>query len=128
MERRLSILLIRVLLVLGFLSGVFSSAYAQGSLSLQRVGVDKIKASWSSVNNANGYHLEWTFVNSYGGGTPSVDFRNGATRVETTKTSYLIPAIYENGYLYVRVRSFSKSGSGRIITGMWYNASPISVT
>ena len=125
MERRLSILLIRVLLVLGYLSGGFLSAYAQGKPTLTYKG-DKVEAKWQSVSGVVGYQLEWTHVNSYGGSLP-VDFKNGSTRIETTGTSYDIPVIYENGYLHVRVRTISKSTSGRIIAGNWSASSQTQV-
>ena len=134
MERRLSISLIRVLLVLGLLSGGFFSAHAQNTLSAEK---GAIRASWNNVGESSNldsdsewefveYHLEWTHVNSYGGSLPvnssSVNFKNGATRIETTSKEYAIPAIYENGVIYARVRPVYRSKSTkRIIAGKWVN-------
>ncbi|MCR5498390.1 MAG: hypothetical protein K6F48_11190 [Paludibacteraceae bacterium] len=130
MERRFSISLIRVLLVLGLLSGGNQCIYALGSPSLSSVSNGPIQATWSAEGGVDGYHLEWTYVNSYGGvpSDASVDFRNGATRIETTGTSYDIPSIYENGKLYVRVRSFRKTSNNKFIYSDWSAPSSITVS
>ena len=130
MERRFSISLIRVLLVLGLLSGGNQCIYALGSPSLSSVSNGPIQATWSAEGGVDGYHLEWTYVNSYGGvpSDASVDFRNGATRIETTGTSYDIPSIYENGKLYVRVRSFRKTSNNKFIYSDWSAPSSILVS
>ncbi|MGN6490522.1 MAG: hypothetical protein ACTHLE_00895, partial [Agriterribacter sp.] len=76
----------------------------------------ELQVSWPSLNAAQEYDLEWTFVDQTAldagwynvGGTldPNLLFRNNATRVTILKSFYLIPLLYEgDGKLFYRVRA-----------------------
>lgn len=71
---------------------------------------DRKTVSWETVNDAKLYQVEWTYHNNYGdeemANSEEGLFKKGATRIETVGTTYDIPLIYENGYLYVRVRAY----------------------
>jgi len=128
MERKFSKLLFRVLLVLSLIisSDVSICAQQSGGLMVSNLSDGVVKVTWNPVENAIGYHLEWTYVNSYGS-KQTVDFRTGATRIETTASSYEIPVIYENGSLYIRFRSFEKNNDGKIIFSKWSAISEVAV-
>lgn len=118
------------LMTSGSLYGLNTPTFDSNSVS-QLNGV--VSVSWSSVNDVSGYHLEWTYENSYDKNQPSTAqddiqkfFREGATRIETTGLTYSIPAIYENGWLHIRVRAFKKTDEGGIVVSNW--SSSISAT
>ena len=92
------ILLTVFLMTSGSLYGLNTPTFDSNSVS-QLNGV--VSVSWSSVDDVSGYHLEWTYENSYDKNQPSTAqddiqkfFREGATRIETKALSYDIPAIY----------------------------------
>gem|GEM_PF-2198644 len=99
----------------------------------EEIGTSNWIVTWPSLDGADQYDLEWTWVNGYTGeevaGDPVVatetavnyDFENNASRVRVTGNEYRIPMIYGDGYLLVRYR-----GVGRIpdfidhdIDGLW---------
>lgn len=136
MKRSFSKTLSRVLLAVfltasGSLYGI--NAPTNTTISNQSKGV--VTVSWNVVSDAIGYHLEWTYVNSYGGKQLPNEkekkekfFREGATRIESTDLTYNIPAIYENGYLLIRIRAFKKSNDGKIIVSDWSEPQSTSVS
>lgn len=136
MKRSFSKTLSRVLLAVfltasGSLYGI--NAPTNTTVSNQSKGV--VTVSWNVVSDAIGYHLEWIYVNSYGGKQLPNEkekkekfFREGATRIESTGLTYNIPAIYENGYLLIRIRAFKKSNDGKIIVSDWSEPQSTSVS
>lgn len=102
--------------------GVFTSLNFNSSTSL-------VTAAWNPIAGAEEYDLEWTHVNNYEG-TPgvtktasSIDFSfiNNNTRVRTSQTSYSFPAVFESGYILVRVRGIGRAANDvtKSITGVW---------
>jgi photosystem II stability/assembly factor-like uncharacterized protein len=93
---------------------------------------DEYLLTWNTVNSAEEYHLEWTFVNDYHRGDisnsqfftipVSFSFPSNATRVVTKGTSFSIPNIFDRGYLLIRLRAVGVDPSSvdRMIYGSWY--------
>jgi len=102
---------------------------------------DELPVSWNVVQGADQYDLEWAWVDSSAladtmGGyrrygpppyNPTLIFRNNATRVTTTGTSYNIPIIYDNtGTVFIRVRPVQLSASYAVTNAAWSSdASPV---
>ena len=95
---------------------------------------DELPVTWTTVLGADQYDLEWTYIDSsalvdtnslgvkkYGNPlNPVLIFRNNATRVSTTGTSYNIPLIYDNtGTLFIRVRPVQLGKAGSVTTATW---------
>lgn len=119
---------IKTILLVVFLSSQWETVQSQ-NLSLSSRN-DVVIASWNAIADATGYHLEWTYKDGYGKKSTSDDnviFRKGATRIETSKNSYNIPSIYENGTLYVRVRSYKYDDKGNLVVSKWSNSSNVEV-
>lgn len=128
MVREKLVSVIKTILLVVFLSSQWETVQSQ-NLSLSSRS-DVVIASWDAIADATGYHLEWTYKDGYGEKSTSDDnvmFRNGATRIETTKNTYNIPSIYENGTLYVRVRSYKYDDKGNLVVGKWSNSSNVEV-
>jgi RHS repeat-associated protein len=102
---------------------------------------DELPVSWNPVQGANQYDLEWTWVDSsaladttnnywrYGRPpyNPTLIFRNSASRITTTGTSYNIPIIYDNtGIVFIRVRPVqTKPNNYTVTNAIWSSdASP----
>ena len=88
---------------------------------------DEAKFSWNTIDGAEEYDFEWMWVDGY---TPTglkssadidIDFRNNATRVTTTSSSYTISSAYEMGYIVARVRPVgrNKDKIKQITNGDW---------
>ena len=97
---------------------------------------DELPVSWNVVQGATQYDVEWAWVDSsaladtsngywrYGRPpyNPTLIFRNNATRITTTGTSYNIPLIYDNtGTLFIRVRPVLL-GSGYVVTNATWSS------
>lgn len=94
---------------------------------------NEVTISWNAERFAEGYELEYTFVDDYGNNGYNINFispnqlnfsfRNNSTRILTEKTSYTMPLIQEHGYIVFRVRGYGMAGAGfdRIFFGS-YNA------
>ena len=82
-----------------------------------------LKIDWSNstnaiLNAAEGYELEWTWIDNYGFNTTTRaandidfsvrDFELNSTRIETSQTSFEIPLIYSRGYIIYRVRTVTR--------------------
>ncbi|HWK02986.1 MAG TPA: RHS repeat-associated core domain-containing protein [Puia sp.] len=94
---------------------------------------DELPVTWTTVLGADQYDLEWTFIDSsaladtvlkkYGNPLnpdPVLIFRNNATRVTTSGTSYNIPLIYDNtGTLFIRVRPTQSGKAGSVTAAIW---------
>jgi hypothetical protein len=100
---------------------------------------DELPVTWTPVQGANQYDLEWTWVDSsaldtthgvkrYGSPySPALIFKNSSTRITTTGTSYNIPLIYDNtGTVFIRVRPVQTTASSYVVTNaIWSSdASP----
>jgi hypothetical protein len=101
---------------------------------------DELPVSWNVVQGASQYDIEWAWVDSsaladttnnywrYGRApyNPTLIFRNNATRITTTGTSYNIPLIYDNtGTLFIRVRPVLLSAGYVVTNASWSSdASP----
>jgi len=95
---------------------------------------DELPVSWNAVLGADQYDVEWTYIydsalNNYKTGSnynPTAIFRNNATRVTVTGTSYNIPMIYDDhGTLFIRVRPVMLGTAGAVTNAIWSSdASP----
>lgn len=79
-----------------------------------------LSVSWASIDNAESYELEWTYISNQGEEENTIlafsdieilpyYFRNNSSRVEVTANSYEIPLVYEKGYILYRVRAVGKA-------------------
>src|SRR6185437_8786127 len=95
---------------------------------------DELPVSWNAVLGADQYDVEWTYIydsalNNYKTGAnynPTAIFRNNATRVTVTGTSYNIPMIYDDhGTPFIRVRPVMLGTAGAVTNAIWSSdASP----
>ena len=95
---------------------------------------DELPVSWTAVTGADQYDLEWTFIDSsalanqrYGNPlNPTLVFRNNASRVSITGTSYNIPLIYGNSAtVFIRVRPVQLGQGYATTAAVWSSdASP----
>ena len=103
---------------------------------------DELPVNWTTVLGANQYDLEWTYIDSsaladtiqkkYGNDPlhpdPALIFRNNATRVTTSGTSYNIPLIYDNtGTLFIRVRPTQLGKAGVVTAAIWSSDAATSI-
>lgn len=93
---------------------------------------NEITISWNAEPFAEGYELEYTFVDDYGDNGPNsyllpsqvnFSFQHNSTRILLQNTSYTMPLVQEHGYLVFRVRGYGMAGADldRIFFGI-YNA------
>ncbi|WPV63875.1 RHS repeat-associated core domain-containing protein [Chitinophaga sp. LS1] len=87
---------------------------------------DELTVQWSAVEGADAYDLEWTHIDStalFRYGTPldtEAVFRNNATRVTITGTSYNIPLMFdEPGIIFYRVRSVQERSNNVRMETVW---------
>ncbi len=116
----------------------FDRFYQPGSSSSDIsmvISGSEIQVNWLSIDGAEEYELEWTWVHNYtgdiNGGVPdfyypedvNYNFNESATRVRLSHNSYKIPVIYRNGFLLVRYRGIGIGGINldRPIEGTWCN-------
>jgi RHS repeat-associated protein len=87
-----------------------------------------VTLSWASMPGAEQYDLEWTIVGAEGmnGGILqtwqiSYDFRNNATRITTSATSYTLNDVFEKAWVVFRVRGvgFKAANVAQRIEGAW---------
>ena len=102
---------------------------------------DELPVTWTTVLGADQYDLEWTYIDSSaladtvlkkygnpGSPDPVLIFRNNATRVTTSGTSYNIPLIYDNtGTLFIRVRPIQSGKAGSVTAAVWSSEAATSV-
>lgn len=103
-------------------NGVASILPNQGVIATTST-TDEIDLSWSYVDGAEYYDLEWTWLDNYSGsslgsiltpgqvGLTDQDFLHNSTRIRTGDQHYRIPQVFGKGYLVYRVR-----GVGRWLT------------
>lgn len=80
------------------------------TISLSTTSDNKINVSWTKLDDASFYELEWTHVDyhattSGGSSDYSYSFRNNATRIRTSANSYTITNVFERGIVAFRVRA-----------------------
>ncbi len=92
-------------------------------LELKDVSQEQTKSeyqiSWQQTAWAESYDLEWTFIDYYASfidkgnlnnsTIPANVFQFNSTRINTTATSFSIPAVYGKGYILYRIRGVGKS-------------------
>jgi len=90
----------------------------------------EIKFSWSKIEGAEEYDLEWKWIDAIGSDGAldptdsfSVDFRFDATRVRTTELTYSISVAYPKGYIVAKIRPVgrNKHKPAQVIYGDWSN-------
>ncbi len=84
------------------------------------------EVSWGVIPEAEEYHLEWVHVNNYSehpGGKIALDydFDRNATRISTQENRYTLSPVFDNGYLFCRVRAVGYSDLEKTypITSRW---------
>jgi len=86
----------------------------QSTISGSNVSNSQIELSWTAIEGARSYDLEWTWVDSYGDtgvlGAEEIPlsagtFKHNSTRINTDKISYKLPNIYSTGFIIFRVRA-----------------------
>jgi photosystem II stability/assembly factor-like uncharacterized protein len=96
---------------------------------------DEIDINWVNMTGAIEYQLEWAFINDYDATvtannsipnnvSPTLlkyDFRHNSTRVTTIEPHYIIPLLFERGYLIYRVRAvgIDPNQPDKFIYGVW---------
>ncbi|HEX8517253.1 MAG TPA: YCF48-related protein, partial [Bacteroidia bacterium] len=77
---------------------------------------DELELNWGTIDGAEEYQLEWTYVNNYGT-TPTsykstsqllADFKNNSTRITTKANTYKLSLTYEKGYIAFRARAVGR--------------------
>ena len=123
---------------------VFSCTNTVSNITVTPSGdptADELPVSWNVVQGASQYDIEWAWVDSsaladtsnnywrFGRPpyNPTLIFRNNATRITTTGTSYNIPLIYDNtGTLFIRVRPVLLWTGYTVTNAIWSSdASPV---
>ncbi|HVU99126.1 MAG TPA: RHS repeat-associated core domain-containing protein [Puia sp.] len=118
---------------------IFNCRSTIGTITVGTIAdtADELPVSWNAVLGADVYDLEWTYVydsalkdGRYGAApnyNPGLIFRNNATRVTISGTSYNIPLIYDDyGTLFIRVRPVKMGSAGSVTSAIWSSdASPV---
>jgi hypothetical protein len=62
--------------------------------------------SWAAFPGAKSYELEYVFVDYWVNTATAYayDFKNNSTRIQLNATNYVLPLVYEKGYILYRVR------------------------
>lgn len=98
-----------------------------------------LRVSAATVPVAEGYELEWTWIDDYtfdanGNLQPksindiNFDFKHNSTRVFINRPNYNIPLVYDRGYIIYRIRALAKVNAGGVVQvsndlhGRWYAA------
>lgn len=105
----------------------FTSSLNTGDLTHVYNGTNQeLEINWAYVYGAEGYELEYTYVDDYvslfGSSDVTYDFEHDATRISTTENTFKIPLIYEKGYIVYRVRPIGLSPTKQRIEGSWFGA------
>ncbi|MFD2561232.1 DUF6443 domain-containing protein [Aquimarina rubra] len=94
---------------------------------------ESLHLNWANVTGAITYELEWTWVDRYAD-TETTDllaneitltekeFKNNSSRIQTDKTNYQIPLIYDKGFLIYRIRAVGKSMNPKYISKRLYGS------
>ncbi|GEM_PF-5017651 len=97
---------------LSYTGSGYNYGTALGAVSHSETSSGDIQIAWSEYAYwPTLYELEWTFVDDYLAESSyrpaseiKYDFQHNATRIYTASSSYVIPNVYEHGYLMYRVR------------------------
>ena len=92
---------------------------------------NEITINWAPIDMAEGYELEYTFIDDYGKANLSnfipanqlnFSFKNNSTRILLKDNKYTMPLVQEHGYLVYRVRGYGIGGTNldRIFYGAHY--------
>lgn len=75
---------------------------------------DEIDFYWTYIEGAEFYELEWVHVNNYVDGTTYLtdadvdfaesEFKYNSTRIRTSQQHYMIPALFDRGFVVYRLR------------------------
>ena len=98
--------------------GIVIGTNPPSTFPIQQTNSNEYSLSWSPVDGALSYDVEWTWVDAYhedvlssslrsSGDIPMSenDFKRNSTRINTTGTSYAISNIYGKGYIIYRIRA-----------------------
>jgi RHS repeat-associated protein len=80
---------------------------------------DELVISWSTLDDAETYELEYSFVDDYSDTLNSLvnpdnipfNFKDNSTRISLNETYYRIPLVYERGWILYRVRAIGLGGN-----------------
>lgn len=111
----------------------FNFTYTASPTGFQVVSVpasDEIKFQWAPMAGAEYYEVEFLHVNDYATSSLGaalttaqipITFHHNASRIRTTDTKYIIPNIFERGYVVARVRGIGIGGPNldKEIPGAW---------
>lgn len=88
---------------------------------------DELKICWNEIQGAEDYDLEFKFIETYGG-LPgrAFTFEENSTRINVTSNCYLLPVVYEEGYLVFRVRGNGRNPNDltKRVVGRWSTGRP----
>ena len=105
--------------------GVFGTSYNMNVVTSHIAAAyntanNEITIDWSAIDQAEGYELEYTYVDDYKNNTPvytyippqqlNFSFRNNSTRILLKENEYTMPLVQEHGYLMFRVRGYGIAG------------------
>jgi len=88
-------------------------------IACRDAATDEMVVSWSSLDDAEEYELEYTFVDDYSAdiNVPlnpaqiSFNFKENSTRISLKEAYYRFPLLYERGYILYRVRAIGRGGN-----------------
>lgn len=90
---------------------------------------DELVIYWNEMPDAEGYELEYTFVDDYTKkpnhwSDPEFihfDFKENSTRITTKETYYRLPLVVEHGYILFRMRAMGPGGANLnvLVRGQW---------
>jgi RHS repeat-associated protein len=90
---------------------------------------DILRLYWGSLDGAEEYQLEWTYINDYDFNLGSykadydltANFKWNSTRISTSATSYDLSLTYDHGYICYRVRAIGRdlTDLNQLIFGYW---------
>ncbi|MGH1387329.1 RHS repeat-associated core domain-containing protein [Kordia sp.] len=88
--------------------------------------LSEYKLSWSTVEGAISYDVEWTWIDNYENSATNIsltekEFQRNSTRINTKDTNYQISNIYDSGYIIYRVRAIGRFADDYITNfyGSW---------
>ncbi len=109
-------------------------------IATENIANNELEINWGYLYGAEAYELEWTYINNYAtnffatGSTMSDntisfidrDFELNNTRVRTGFNKYVIPLVYDQGYILYRVRGIGRDMNNpeHIIYGKWSERYP----
>jgi hypothetical protein len=100
-------------------NGLATTSYNQGVTATPST-TDELDLSWSYVDGAEYYDLEWAWLDNYSGSSlgsiltkaqvslSESDFAHNSTRIRTGEQHYRIPQVFGKGYLVYRVRGVGR--------------------